>query len=233
MAFRSTTARPLTRKANDRTYTMGVALEPCSMPQTRRHNFEIGPDDIEIGMGIHGEPGVVAREDDDRRRDRRRGHRPYFFGDEAGSGGSRRRAGQFVRRDAADGALHSVPARGAAAGAKGIAIEANWVGHYCTSLDMVGASISMLHLDDELTDTVEPSLRRCRSENYVNTAIGEEMARSMEDSNDVRARHEASGRMFHDISAQSIGRERSADDRSTARSATPTTASPCRSASMR
>ena len=36
--------------------------------------------------------------------------------------------------------------------AKGIEIEANWIGHYCTSLDMVGASISVLHLDQELTE---------------------------------------------------------------------------------
>jgi dihydroxyacetone kinase-like protein len=36
--------------------------------------------------------------------------------------------------------------------AKGIVIEANWIGHYCTSLDMVGASISILHLDQQLTD---------------------------------------------------------------------------------
>ena len=36
--------------------------------------------------------------------------------------------------------------------AKGIQIEANWVGHYCTSLDMVGASISILHLDNELSE---------------------------------------------------------------------------------
>lgn len=35
--------------------------------------------------------------------------------------------------------------------AKGIAIDANWVGHYFTSLDMVGASISILHLDEDLT----------------------------------------------------------------------------------
>ena len=48
----------ITRKANARTFTVGVALEPCSMPQTRRHNFEIGPEDMEVGMGIHGEPGV-------------------------------------------------------------------------------------------------------------------------------------------------------------------------------
>ena len=49
-------ARPTTR-----TFTMGVALSPCSLPQTRRPNFEIGDDEMEIGMGIHGEPGV-ARE---------------------------------------------------------------------------------------------------------------------------------------------------------------------------
>ena len=47
------------RKANDRTFTMGVALAPCSLPQTRRPNFEIGGDEMEIGMGIHGEPGVA------------------------------------------------------------------------------------------------------------------------------------------------------------------------------
>ena len=36
--------------------------------------------------------------------------------------------------------------------AKDVVIEANWIGHYCTSLDMVGASISILHLDPELTE---------------------------------------------------------------------------------
>ena len=49
----------IARKANDHTYTMGVALSPCSLPQTRRPNFEIGADEMEIGMGIHGEPGVA------------------------------------------------------------------------------------------------------------------------------------------------------------------------------
>ena len=49
----------MARKANARTFTMGVALAPCSLPQTRRPNFEIGEDEMEIGMGIHGEPGVA------------------------------------------------------------------------------------------------------------------------------------------------------------------------------
>ncbi len=40
------------------TFTVGVALGPCSLPQTLTPNFEIGDDEMEIGMGIHGEPGV-------------------------------------------------------------------------------------------------------------------------------------------------------------------------------
>ena len=103
------------RKANDRTFTMGVALAPCSLPQTRRPNFEIGDDEMEIGMGIHGEPGVArgplqpaddivdAMMDRDPRRDGGGAGRP---------GGG---AGQRARRDAADGALHHEPAGAAAA----------------------------------------------------------------------------------------------------------------------
>ncbi|MER8401636.1 dihydroxyacetone kinase subunit DhaK, partial [Mesorhizobium sp. M1348] len=49
----------IARKANDYTFTMGVALSPCSLPQTRRPNFEIGLDEMEIGMGIHGGPGIA------------------------------------------------------------------------------------------------------------------------------------------------------------------------------
>jgi dihydroxyacetone kinase-like protein len=142
----------LTRKANARTFTLGVALEAGSMPQTRRPSFEIGDEDMEFGMGIHGERGVSREklvEADaitDKIIDR-------IFHEMNASAGSRvavlvnsfgatplmelyilfRRVEQRLR-------------------AKGIEIEANWIGHYCTSLDMVGASISIMHLDDELTE---------------------------------------------------------------------------------
>ncbi|MGO7273555.1 dihydroxyacetone kinase subunit DhaK, partial [Rhizobium ruizarguesonis] len=49
------------RHANARTYSMGVALSPCSLPQTLRPIFLMGEGEMEIGMGLHGEPGV-ARE---------------------------------------------------------------------------------------------------------------------------------------------------------------------------
>ena len=44
----------IARHANARTYTMGVALSPFSLPQTRRWNFELGAEEMEAGMGIHG-----------------------------------------------------------------------------------------------------------------------------------------------------------------------------------
>ncbi|WP_195909675.1 bifunctional sugar-binding transcriptional regulator/dihydroxyacetone kinase subunit DhaK [Rhizobium tubonense] len=139
-----------TRKANARTYTVGVALEPCSMPQTRRRNFEIGPDDIEFGMGIHGEPGVVrepmidADEIADKVLDRIFAEMKPVSGDRVAvlvnSFGATPLMELYILFRRVEQRLS----------AKGIAIEANWVGHYCTSLDMVGASISILHLDHEL-----------------------------------------------------------------------------------
>lgn len=142
----------VTRKANLRTYTVGVALEPCSMPQTRRHNFEIGPDDMEIGMGIHGEPGVTreriksADEITDSIMD-------TIFKEMKAAPGDR--VAVLVNSFGATPMMELyILFRRVAQRleAKNIKIEANWIGHYCTSLDMVGASISILHLDPELTE---------------------------------------------------------------------------------
>jgi dihydroxyacetone kinase-like protein len=140
----------ITRKANARTYTVGVALEPCSMPQTRRHNFDIGPDDIEFGMGIHGEPGVVrekmmtADTIVDKVVDRIFSEMKPAAGDRVAvlvnSFGATPLMELYILFRRVEQRLR----------ARGITIQANWVGHYFTSLDMVGASISILHLDDEL-----------------------------------------------------------------------------------
>lgn len=142
----------VTQKANLRTYTVGVALEPGSMPQTRRHNFEIGPDDMEVGMGIHGEPGVTrerirsADEITDSIMDR-------IFKEMKTAPGER--VAVLVNSFGATPLMElyilfrRVQQRLAA---KDILIEANWIGHYCTSLDMAGASITILHLDQELSD---------------------------------------------------------------------------------
>ncbi|MEZ5868061.1 MAG: dihydroxyacetone kinase subunit DhaK [Defluviimonas denitrificans] len=52
------------RAANANTRSMGVALSACSMPQTGKPNFEIGHDEMEISMGLHGEPGMRRGEVD-------------------------------------------------------------------------------------------------------------------------------------------------------------------------
>ena len=139
------------RKANDRTFTMGVALAPCSLPETRRPNFEIGDDEIEIGMGIHGEPGVARgtlRPADaivDEMMDR-------ILGEMGAAGGDR--VAVLVN------GLGSTPLMElyimnrrvkARLDAAGIGVHATWVGNWCTSLEMAGASVTCMHLDAELS----------------------------------------------------------------------------------
>jgi dihydroxyacetone kinase-like protein len=147
------------RKANARTYTVGVALEPCSLPQTRRYNFDIGPDEIEVGMGIHGEPGVMrgalasADATVDMILDRIFSEMRPASGDKVAVlvnslGGTPLMELYILYR--------RVEQRLAA---KGVDVDASFVGHYCTSIDMVGASISLLHLDRELRELLHHPCR--------------------------------------------------------------------------
>lgn len=143
------------RKANARTFTIGVALEPCSLPQTRRQNFEIGAEEMEIGMGIHGEPGVMrerllsADAVTDAVIDRIFAEMQAKAGDRVAvlvnSLGSTPLMELYI--------LHRRVAQRLTA--RGISMHASWTGHYCTSIDMTGASITILHLDPELTELLE------------------------------------------------------------------------------
>lgn len=143
------------RHANARTYTMGVALSPCSLPQTRRWNFELGPEEMEIGMGIHGEPGIARgplRSADgivDEILDR-------ILGEMAAGPGDR--VAVLVNSLGATPLMElyimnrRVQAR---LGEAGLATHATWVGNYCTSLEMAGASVTVMHLDDELRRLID------------------------------------------------------------------------------
>ncbi len=140
----------IARHANARTYTMGVALSSCSLPQTRRPSFDLPVGEMEIGMGIHGEPGV------------RRG--PLRPADEVTD---EIMAALLAEMDAPRGArvavlvnslgatplmeLYILYARVAQHLERAGLVPAQvLVGPYCTSLDMAGASITLMHLDDEL-----------------------------------------------------------------------------------
>ena len=145
----------IARHANARTFTMGVALSSCSLPQTRRPSFDLPVGEMEIGMGIHGEPGVrrgplrPADEVTDEIMDALLAEIGATPGDRVAvlvnSLGATPLMELYI--------LHArVSQRLAAAG---LAVHTALIGPYCTSLDMAGASITLMHLDDELTRLID------------------------------------------------------------------------------
>lgn len=145
----------IARKANDQTFTVGVALSPCSLPQTRRPNFEIGGDEMEIGMGIHGEPGVArgklksADEITDDMLDRILEEMAPSRGDRVAvlvnSLGATPLMELYIMNRRAKQRLDEL----------GVERHATWVGNYCTSLEMAGASVTLMRLDEELQSLLD------------------------------------------------------------------------------
>jgi dihydroxyacetone kinase-like protein len=141
----------LVRQVNERARSFGVALTSCTTPAAGRPTFEIGPDEMEFGVGIHGEPG--------RRRQAMRSAAEIVaqmaevvVGDLAPPPGSELLA--FVNGLGATPAIELYVAYGELARlleARGLRIARRLVGSYVTSLDMAGLSITLLRLDDELT----------------------------------------------------------------------------------
>lgn len=133
----------------DRTRTIGVALSSCQIPGAAAPSFTIAPDEIEMGMGIHGEPGIW-----------RRPIRPADeLVDEMVDMLLRERPGGATRVSILVNSLGSTPFeelfilyRRAAEQltAAGLAIVRPLVGPYVTSMEMSGASISLCFLDDEI-----------------------------------------------------------------------------------
>ncbi|GIP41392.1 dihydroxyacetone kinase subunit DhaK [Paenibacillus sp. J31TS4] len=142
-------------KANDQTRTMGVALSPCSVPQTGKPSFELAEDEMEIGLGIHGEPGVEkgrlksADEVTDLLVTRILEDMPLAAGDRAAvlvNGlGSTSYMELFVVYRRAASRLEEL----------GVQISRSFVGEFVTSLEMGGCSISVMKLDDELQTMVD------------------------------------------------------------------------------
>lgn len=143
------------RHANARTYTMGVALSACSLPQTRRPNFDLPAGEMEIGMGIHGEPGVrrgplrSANEVTDEIMDALLAEMAAPAGDEVAVLVNSLGSTPLME-------LYILYARVAERlGAAGLKVHRALVGPYCTSMEMAGASITLMHLDDELKRMID------------------------------------------------------------------------------
>jgi dihydroxyacetone kinase len=143
------------RKVNAATRSMGVALSPCEVPGSGKPTFELASDMMEIGMGVHGEPGV------------RRG--PMQSADEiAGSlvdailaDMDSRSGHEFALMINGLGATSHLDLyvlyRGArrALEAAGNRIAVSHVGEFITSLEMTGASLTVTDLDAELKSLLE------------------------------------------------------------------------------
>lgn len=137
----------------ERTRSIGVALSPCLIPGATAPGFTVDDGTIEIGMGIHGEPGIERR--------------ALPSADDVASA----MVEQLLR--------DSPPPRRAAVllnslgatpleelliiyrktrellAAANVSIAARYVGHYATSMEMAGCSLSLLDLDDELQGLLE------------------------------------------------------------------------------
>lgn len=140
----------LAHKAADNVRTCGMALSPCIIPEKGKANFSLPDGKMEIGMGIHGEPGIkledlkTSDEIVEQMMDPILKDLPYVKGDEVsvlinGLGATPREELYIVYRKV-DQILK----------AQGIKVFNVYVGEFATSMDMAGMSISLLKLDDEL-----------------------------------------------------------------------------------
>ena len=135
---------------NSVTRTMGIALTACTPPAKGTPLFDLGDDEMEVGVGIHGEPGrrratiVSANEIVDILLDAIVPDLPFSSGDKValminGLGGTP--ISELYL-------LYGIAAEKLAA--MGITATRSYVGEYCTSLEMAGASMTLVKLDDEI-----------------------------------------------------------------------------------
>lgn len=142
-------------KANENTRSMGVGISPCYLPQTGEPSFVIGDDEMEIGLGHHGEPGIEKGplETADSIADRL--VKDILEDIEINSGdqvavlvnglGSTPRMELYIIYRKVEQILSE----------KGIKIYKSYVGDYITSLEMGGCSVTLMKLDDELKKTID------------------------------------------------------------------------------
>jgi dihydroxyacetone kinase-like protein len=143
--------RALGERVNRATGSMGVALTSCTVPAAGRPTFEIGAEEMEMGVGIHGEPGrrrvplasadAIATEMTGaicQSIEPRRGESLLLLVN--GFGGT-----PLMELYLMYGAARRL------CEARGLTVARSLVGNYTTSLEMAGCSLTLIRLDDELT----------------------------------------------------------------------------------
>jgi len=143
------------RKAIDNTRSVGIGLTPCTLPAVGHPNFEIEDGTMEVGIGHHGEPGIEVCELETAAQMAKRmvdvviPDYPFQSGDEVVvlvSGlGATPVMELYVLYDEIDRLLAD----------QGIKTHKAYVGNYFTSLDMMGATLTVMKLDEELKELID------------------------------------------------------------------------------
>jgi dihydroxyacetone kinase-like protein len=140
----------IARKVNSQGRSMGVALTSCTVPAAGSPTFELGEDEMELGVGIHGEPGrkrvplAPAQEIAEMLVEPILSDLPFESGDSVialvnGLGGT-----PLIELYVMYNEVHKILAR------HGVSVARSLVGSYITSLEMAGSSVTLLKADDEL-----------------------------------------------------------------------------------
>ena len=146
--------RKVAEKVNANVRTMGVAINPSTVPAAGKPGFELSENEMEVGIGIHGEPGIhkeqikPANEIVDMLLNKILADYDYNNSEVAvvvnGSGGTPLMELYIINNHVYD-SLNN----------KGIKVYKSLVGNYLTSLDQEGFSISLLKLDDEMKQLLD------------------------------------------------------------------------------
>lgn len=142
-------------KAVENTRSMGVALSPCEIPEAGEPTFSIGEDKMEVGMGIHGEQGInrtdlkEADEITETMVNKIIEDLPFTEGDRVSVlvnslGGTPLEELHIIYRKVSE-----------ILDERGIDIYKPFIGEYATSMEMKGASVSLIKLDDELIELLD------------------------------------------------------------------------------
>lgn len=142
-------------KTMERTRSVGIGLTPCTLPAVGHPNFQIKEGTMEVGIGHHGEPGIEtvplesAADMAKRMTDIILQDYPYQDGEETVVLVSGLGATPVMELYVLFGEVEKILQKA------GIHIYRSYVGNYFTSLDMMGASLTMLKVDEELKTLID------------------------------------------------------------------------------
>ncbi len=143
------------QKAIDNTRSVGIGLSPCTLPAVGHPNFEIEDGTMEVGIGHHGEPGIeVCKLETAAQMAQRMVNivvpdLPFKAGDEVVALVSGLGATPVMELYVLYNEIEKILA------GKGISIHRPYVGNYFTSLDMMGATLTIMKVDEELKELID------------------------------------------------------------------------------